>query len=158
MIKHIEGISDEDTIQAIQENVYMQYFVGLPQFQTQPAFVPSLFMEIRKRLGKKGSQQLNDMLLKQARQLRAIKHRAKPKKKDGDQGGNKLSGLGQTRQGLVQRSQAIDHKDRHGDKLSNKGTLKMDATVAPQHIGYPTDTRLLHEARIYSEALIDKLY
>lgn len=158
LIKHIEGISDEDTIQAIQENIYMQYFVGLPQFQTQPVFVPSLFVEIRKRLGKKGSQQLNDMLLKQARQLRAIKHRAKPKKKDGNQGGNKPSGSNQASQGSVEKSQVIDHKDRPGDKTPNKGTLKMDATVAPQHIGYPTDTRLLHEARMYSEALIDKLY
>lgn len=40
----------------------------------------------------------------------------------------------------------------------NKGTLKVDATVAPQHAGYPTDTRLLAQARQYSEAPIDKLY
>ena len=43
-------------------------------------------------------------------------------------------------------------------KQSNRGTLKLDATVAPQHIGYPTDTRLLHEGRQYSEELIDILY
>lgn len=158
LIKHIEGISDEDTIQAIQENVYMQYFVGLPRFQTQPVFVPSLFVEIRKRLGKKGSQQLNDMLLQQARQLRAIKHRAKPKKKDADQGGNKSSGPNQAGQRPDEKSRAMDNKDRPENKRPNKGTLKMDATVAPQHIGYPTDTRLLHQGRLYSQALIDKLY
>jgi len=158
LIKHIEGISDEDTIQAIQENIYMQYFVGLPSFQTRPVFVPTLFVEIRKRLGKKGAQQLNDMLLKQARQLRAIKHRAKPKKKDADQGGKKPSGLNQSGQRPVGESQTGSDKDRHEDEASNKGTLKMDATVAPQHIGYPTDTRLLHEGRLYSEELIDKLY
>jgi len=158
LVKHIEGISDEDTIQAIQENVYMQYFVGLPQFQTQPVFVPSLFVEIRKRLGKKGAQQLNDMLLKQARQLRAIKHRAKPKKKGADQGGNQPSGPNQAGQKPVEKSQTMVDKDRGEDEVPNKGTLKMDATVAPQHIGYPTDTRLLHEARLYSEELIDKLY
>ena len=82
LVKHIEGISDEDTIQYIQENIYAQYFVGLPSFQTKPVFVPTLFVEIRMRLGKKGVQQLNDALIEQARQLKAIKHRAKPKKKN----------------------------------------------------------------------------
>lgn len=36
LVKHIEGISDEDTILCIQENVYAQYFVGLPSFQSNP--------------------------------------------------------------------------------------------------------------------------
>ena len=48
LVKHIEGISDEDTIQYIQENIYAQYFVGLPSFQIQPVFVPTLFVDIRK--------------------------------------------------------------------------------------------------------------
>ena len=162
LIKHIEGISDEDTIQAIQENIYMQYFVGLPRFQTQPVFVPSLFVEIRKRLGKKGAQQLNDMVLKQARQLRAIKHRAKPKKKDSHREGNDQRGQKQEREvessAPVEKGKSVDIKEQPDQELRNKGTLKMDATVAPQHIGYPTDTRLLHEGRLYSEELIDKLY
>jgi hypothetical protein len=44
------------------------------------------------------------------------------------------------------------------EKPDNRGTLKVDATVAPQHIGYPTDTRLLNDAREFSEQLIDELY
>lgn len=40
LVKHIEGISDEDTIQYIQENIYAQYFVGLASFQTKPVFSP----------------------------------------------------------------------------------------------------------------------
>ena len=39
MVKHIEGLSDEDTIQYIQENIYAQYFVGLSSFQIEPVFV-----------------------------------------------------------------------------------------------------------------------
>jgi hypothetical protein len=62
-IKHIENLSDERTIQPIQENIYMQYFVGLPGFTTQPVFDPSLFVCIRRRLGKEGGQMLNDIMI-----------------------------------------------------------------------------------------------
>ena len=162
LVKHVEGISDEDTIQYIQENIYTQYFVGLPSFQTRPVFVPTLFVEIRKRLGKKGAQELNDLVLKQARRLRAIKHRAKPRKKSPKQEGTDEPGQGQ--EGKVaeaatpQESEPAVAVEQPEKEARNKGTLKMDATVAPQHIGYPTDTRLLNEAREYSEELIDKLY
>ena len=38
------------TIQAIQENPYMQYLLGLSKFTEKPVFVPELFVLIRKRL------------------------------------------------------------------------------------------------------------
>lgn len=162
LVKHVEGISDEDTIQYIQENIYAQYFVGLPSFQARPVFVPTLFVEIRKRLGKEGAQKLNDMVLKQARRLRAIKHRAKPRKKSSKQGSDSEPGQGQedkaVAQAPIEESKPAAAEGQAEKEARNKGTLKMDATVAPQHIGYPTDTRLLHEARLYSEELVDKLY
>lgn len=148
LVKHVEGLSDEDTIQYIQENIYAQYFVGLPSFQKEPVFVPSLFVEIRKRLGKQGSQLLNDKVLEQAVRLRAIKHRAKPQQKKGQDA---------DKDEPQQREQA-EQEAPCQEATPNKGTLKLDATVAPQHIGYPTDSRLLHEGRVESEALIDRLY
>jgi transposase, IS5 family len=51
IIKHHEELSDEGTIEAIQENIYMQYFLGLSSFQKGAVFSPSLFVEVRKRLG-----------------------------------------------------------------------------------------------------------
>jgi len=51
IIKHKLCLSDEETVQQIQENPYLQYFVGLPGYQMQAPFVPSLFVEIRKRMG-----------------------------------------------------------------------------------------------------------
>ena len=51
IIKHHENLSDEGTIESIQENLYMQYFLGLPSFKKDAVFAPSLFVEIRKRLG-----------------------------------------------------------------------------------------------------------
>lgn len=50
IVKHVENLSDEKTIQAIQENPYMQYLLGLPGFTERPVFVPELFVLVRKRL------------------------------------------------------------------------------------------------------------
>ncbi|MBK7410048.1 MAG: hypothetical protein IPL49_20530 [Saprospirales bacterium] len=46
--------------------------MGLSSFQIEPVFVPSLFVEIRKRLGQKGNAELNDLMIRQARDLKAI--------------------------------------------------------------------------------------
>ena len=51
IIKHKLCLSDLETVAKIQENPYLQYFVGLPGYQMQAPFVPSLFVEIRKRMG-----------------------------------------------------------------------------------------------------------
>jgi IS5 family transposase len=45
IIKHHETLSDEGTIEAIKENIYMQYFLGLPSFKKTAVFAPSLFVE-----------------------------------------------------------------------------------------------------------------
>ncbi|MDZ4751821.1 MAG: transposase [Flavobacteriales bacterium] len=51
MIKHMCNLSDEETVLQIQENMYMQYFIGYFSFSNEPPFDSSLFVEIRKRLG-----------------------------------------------------------------------------------------------------------
>jgi transposase, IS5 family len=63
IIKHHESLSDAGTIEAIQENVYMQYFLGLPSFKTDPVFAPSLFVEIRKRLGLDYWNEINTIII-----------------------------------------------------------------------------------------------
>ena len=75
IIKHHENLSDVGTIEAIEENIYMQYFLGLPSFKTEPVFAPSLFVEVRKRLGLDYWNEVNEII---------IKHNA-PKKKDDDE-------------------------------------------------------------------------
>jgi hypothetical protein len=178
LVKHIEGLSDEDTIQYIEENIYAQFFVGLASFQARPVFVATLFVEIRKRLGNKGAQELNDLLLKQSVELRAIKHRRKPVRKAlksigsaNDQGGNPpaasdnssdnsapLSG-DQTADETQQEEATEAPLQENGETPpENRGVMKLDATVAPQNIGYPLDTKLLSQAREQSELLIDRMY
>ncbi|PMC10879.1 hypothetical protein [Hoylesella timonensis] len=43
-------LSDEKTIQAIQENPYMQYLLGLEKCTEKPVFVPELFVFGNKQL------------------------------------------------------------------------------------------------------------
>ncbi|GAB6194620.1 hypothetical protein JCM39068_43760 [Desulfocastanea catecholica] len=53
IIKHKLTLSDEETetVLQIQENPYLQYFIGLSRYQEEPAFAPSQFVEIRRRMG-----------------------------------------------------------------------------------------------------------
>ena len=51
IIKHKLCLSDAETVQQIQENPYMQYFVGLSGYQKEAPFASSLFVDIRKRMG-----------------------------------------------------------------------------------------------------------
>lgn len=62
IVKHVENLSDERTIQAIQENPYMQYLLGLTSFTEKPVFVPELFVLVRKRLDEKFFNMLTLML------------------------------------------------------------------------------------------------
>lgn len=64
IIKHQENLDDRGVILAIQENIYMQYFVGLKGFSANPIFDPSLFVELRKRVGQSTFDELNKSLIK----------------------------------------------------------------------------------------------
>jgi transposase, IS5 family len=82
IIKHLEKLDDRGVILAIQENIYMQYFVGLKEFTTQPVFDPSLFVDIRKRAGHKVFDSLNVELLKSV--IEKDEKKKNLKKKDTD--------------------------------------------------------------------------
>lgn len=51
IIKHKLRLSDEETLLSISENPYMQFFLGLDTYRPRPLFSPTLFVELRKRLG-----------------------------------------------------------------------------------------------------------
>lgn len=44
------GLSDEETVDQITENPYLQYFIGFKQYQNEPPFDSSLMTHFRKRL------------------------------------------------------------------------------------------------------------
>ena len=82
LIKHKMNLSDEETIQAIRENPYMQYMLGLKEFSDKPVFDSSLFVTIRKRIGKDDFNDMSESLLKlQIKMAEEEKAAKKAKKK-----------------------------------------------------------------------------
>ena len=62
-IKHMCDLSDRETVQQIQENVFMQYFIGYSGFSYQPVFDPSLFVDLRKRFGADQINEINETIM-----------------------------------------------------------------------------------------------
>src|SRR5690606_29312312 len=59
------GLSNRETVQQITENPYLQYFLGLPRFQEEPPFHPSLLTHFRKRFDAHLLQQVNEWILEE---------------------------------------------------------------------------------------------
>jgi len=57
----------------------------LKEFTTEPVFDPSLFVEIRKRIGKEAFDQMNEMLIKSVTEKKG-KASGKKKDKEADDG------------------------------------------------------------------------
>jgi IS5 family transposase len=130
IIKHKLGLSDDEVIQTLKENVYLQYFSGFKSFQTEKAFDSSLFVRLRKRMGKEEFDQMNLTIIQKVEPKSSLKL----KKRNDDE-------------------PTIPPKDS-----PKKGKLKIDATVCDQMIDYPTDLKLLNASREESERLIDLLF
>jgi IS5 family transposase len=140
IIKHKLCLSDEETIDQIRENPYLQYFVGLTTFQTKAPFAPSLFVEIRRRMGDEVFEQFNQSIIDRLEGKTTItEDESDDEQAPPNQGDNSESG-------------------EKPEPPVNKGKLIVDATVAEQAIHFPTDLGLLNKAREISETLIDTLY
>ena len=89
IIKHLEKLDDRGVVSAIQENIYMQFFVGLEGFNPHPVFDPSLFVEIRKRVGAEVFDTLNVELIKSVSKKEDQKHNKKKKDENSNTPENK---------------------------------------------------------------------
>jgi len=143
IIKHKLCLSDEETVAQIQENPYLQYFVGLPGYQMEAPFAPSLLVEIRKRMGPSVFDVFQSAIIDSVKEAKARRKKTSREKPDQDDNEPPSASGG---------SGTPDKEPEH------EGKLILDATVAPQAIRYPTDLSLLNEAREFSEQIIDELY
>ena len=57
------GFSDRELVEQIQENPYYQYFIGLPGFQLDKPFAPSLMVEFRKRITDEKLAEINELII-----------------------------------------------------------------------------------------------
>lgn len=139
LIKERLGLTDRETVEAIRENPYLQFFIGLEEFTQDKPFDASLMVDFRKRFGEEGLQQIAEAIALASLPQEATSSDDSPGE-DQDENTN---------------------SDASADSTSapdNRGKLIADATCAPADIRYPTDTSLLNEAREKTDALIDQLH
>ncbi len=153
IIKHLLNLSDRETVLQIQENVFLQYFLGYSSFTNEAPFSPSLFVEIRQRLSLDILSGINDIVVSHSFEKAA--EPTKDNNKDSD-AANESSGSTDPVNSLDE--QKINPVLCESTEIKNSGKLLVDATVAPQNITYPTDLKLLNASRVKSEELIDKLH
>ena len=62
LIQKQYGYSDRELVEQLRENPYYQFFIGLPGYQEDAPFVPSLLVEFRKRLTDEVLSEINEMI------------------------------------------------------------------------------------------------
>jgi len=62
IIKERLGLTDRETVEAIQENPYLQFFIGLEEFTQDKPFDASLMVDFRKRFGEEGLQRIAEAI------------------------------------------------------------------------------------------------
>ena len=63
IIKEKLGTSDEETVQQIRENPYLQYFLGYSEYQDEAPFEASMLVHFRKRLSLEMVAQVNEQVV-----------------------------------------------------------------------------------------------
>ena len=166
IIKHMEGLDDRGTIEAIQQNPYMQYFVGLKGWTIHPIFDPSLFVMIRKRISLEVVTEMCQMFIAQtSSQMAAIEAQKKADKasRKSKKAGKKSQDKDKNEDGSNPSSQTdsqgnLEIEGQTQAVITHKGALRVDATVAPADIRYPVDVNILNDCLKKSCTLIDVLY
>lgn len=148
IIKHKLCLPDEEVIPTIQENPYLQYFLGFSEFSHAKPFDASLFVTIRKRLGHDVFNEMTDLFLNAVSE---VEKKSKTKKK-------KTSKKDKTLESSCTESSDEPLGDSKDNDKKRSGMLLIDASVAPADIKYPTDLDLLNTSREHSEKLIDVLW
>ena len=129
IIKERLGTSDEETVEQISENPYLQYFLGFKSFKLEHPFDPSMLVHFRKRLDMNLVGKINDRI-----NQKAVEETPSDDKDDPPNSG------------------------ASGNGKQNCGKLLVDATCTPADITFPTDLKILNAAREKSEEIIDVLH
>ncbi|MBA2649924.1 MAG: transposase, partial [Legionella sp.] len=168
IIKHMLNIDDREVVAQIQENMYLQYFVGLSSFTTAEPFDASLMVSIRYRLGQDVMEAFNNLVLQEAGVIpppvveppieRPAAISESPNENDkSDVSSQKPD---EDLNDKIKDREASDNdeikktKEEKAPEVPKSGTLLVDATIAGQQIEYPTDLKMLNESREQLERII----
>ena len=147
-IKQRFGLTDEETVEQIRENAYMQYFLGFSCYSTKAPVDPSMMVHFRKRFSQEDLNRINESIAERGKALVKEAMASVQDEDDSDEpdddAGNQLS-----------LDDLVKPADWPEDK--NWGTLTIDASCTAADIKYPTDLKLVNEARQSTERIIEVL-
>lgn len=162
------NLTDREVVAQIMENPYYQYFIGFECFDDrEEPFNSSMLVHFRKRLNKEILIEVNEIIVKDA----AANAMPKKDKDDNNDGNSGVAGTNGNQNEFEPNTseedcnddgkatfQKSDEESLKETALNNQGYMLLDATCAPSDIRYPTDLRLLNEAREKLEKIIDVLH
>lgn len=129
IIKERLGLTDRETVEQIRENPYLQYFLGFSGYRDEKPFHHTSMVHFRKRFSAEMLADINDRIIQKPRDEQEVSKDSEQHSSDDDSG-----------------------------DTPNQGTLIIDATCTPADITFPTDLKLLNEAREKTEEIIDCLH
>lgn len=142
------GYTDRETVQQITENPYLQYFIGLNEYQLTKPFTPVAMVKFRKRFNAKRLAKINERIISAEAVQKAIQSEEEKEHDEDHHDDSRGSGMVETQEIAEDTPQA----------KPNQGTLTLDATCTPADLRYPTDLGLLNEAREKLDEMIDTLH
>lgn len=146
------GLTDRETIQQITENPYLQWFIGLKEFQLTRPLTPAALVKFRKRFKKERMAEINERIVLAEQSAKPTDQEAhREDDNDNDQHGPGASEPKENGNQTITESGTEPAQD-------NQGTLILDATCTPADIKYPTDLGLLNESREKLDEIIDTLH
>lgn len=148
------GYTDRETVQQITENPYLQYFIGLKEYQLTKPFTPVAMVKFRKRFNAKRLAKINERIVAVETAQKAAQSE-KEKDQDNQHHDDHQSGSGHASSGPGENTTETGDTS---ETTSNRGTLILDATCIPADLRFPTDLGLLNEAREKLDEIIDTLH
>ncbi len=147
LVKERLGLTDEETAEQVQENPYLQYFLGLEEYRDRPLFDPSMMVHFRSRFAPEHQRRINERIVELGTGGKEQGERASP-------GRDEAKERPEDQEKAYRES---DGKKEEGE-AEPSGKLLVDATCAPADVRHPTDLSLLGEAREKTEAVIDAFH
>ncbi len=146
------GYTDRELVQQITENPYLQYFIGLKEYQLTKPFTPVALVKFRKRFNAKRLAHINEIIVEAEAADKAAQQASEAQ--DDDDNDNDDDNDDNDNDVV----EPTTPKAKRPKENSNQGTLIVDATCTPADVHFPTDLGLLNEAREKLDDMIDTLH
>ena len=130
-IKQRLGLSDEETVEQIRENAYMQFFLGFAGYSSKSPFVPSMMVHFRKRFSEEDLKRSNELIAERGKAMVIEALSSLPDDDDSDDPG--AAAVNQ-----ISLDDLVKPADWPEEK--NWGTLTIDASCTPADMICATST------------------